>query len=59
MVRLYRKLTGIKCDVPMNVSMHDFVVTPQPLDKLLKFCDKVNFGGGVRQRIEKYRNSSD
>jgi len=59
LIRMFHEITLINCDVPMNVSMHDFVVTPQSLDKLLKFCDKVNFGSGVRHRIEKYSNNSD
>jgi hypothetical protein len=59
LIRMFREITLINCDVPMNVSMHDFAVTPQPLDKLLSFCDRVNFGSGVRHRIEKYRNNSD
>jgi DNA polymerase-1 len=54
LIRMFQEITLIKCDVPMSVSVQDFVVTPQPLHKLLEFCDRVNFGSGVRKRIEKF-----
>lgn len=54
LVRMFRRITLIDCDVPMDVSVGDFAVTPQPLDQLFMFCDELNFGTGIRHRIEKY-----
>lgn len=59
LVRMFREITLIKCDVPMDVSVGDFILTPQPLDQLFDFCDRMNFGTGIRRRIENYRNDSD
>lgn len=58
LVRMFREITLINCEVPLDVNSDDFAVTPQPLDKLFEFCDEMNFGTGIRRRIADYCNKN-
>ena len=51
MVRLFRLITQIKCDIPIQVSLPDLEIKPRPMEHLLGFCDEMGFGDRVRQRI--------
>ncbi|HIG42343.1 MAG: 5'-3' exonuclease H3TH domain-containing protein [bacterium] len=50
-LRLYRRITGIKCDVPMEVQQDD--VHPGRVDEsaISKFCQNMGFGNRMQQRI--------
>ncbi|MBD3649573.1 MAG: hypothetical protein HUJ31_19440 [Pseudomonadales bacterium] len=51
-IRLDRRITGIKCDIPMSVKLQDLKPAPGNPDALAAFCDEMEFGGRIRHRIE-------
>ena len=50
-VKLYRRITPIKCDVPMKVRQKDLAITPADRASLDEFCDEMQFGRRLRERI--------
>ena len=51
MLRIYRQITGIKCDVPMQVTEAELALTPADKETVDAFCDEMKFGVRVRERI--------
>lgn len=52
-VEVYRRITGIKCDVPMEVRLEQLRLGPAESDDLMAFCDEMAFGNRIRDRIGK------
>ena len=50
-LRVYQKVTAIKQDVPMNAVLDDLLLKPAVQDDLSVFCDEMNFGGRLRDRM--------
>lgn len=50
-VRMFREITAIKCDIDMDVSLDDLTVEPGSRSELEAFCDRMNFGKRVRERL--------
>lgn len=50
-IRTYRRITEIKCDIPLSVRLQDLRPVPGHPDPLAKFCDEMDFGGRIRRRI--------
>jgi 5'-3' exonuclease len=48
-----RRLTGIVCDMPLEVTLDDLRRTPPDLDKLADFFDTHGFGGILRRQVER------
>lgn len=51
-VEIYRQITGIECDVPMQVELEELRRTPGARQDLVAFCDEMAFGNRIRGRIE-------
>ena len=54
MIRIYRQITGIKCDVPMDVTLEDVRLTPVRADEMTAFCEQLNFGERLHKRLLAY-----
>ena len=52
-VFLARKLTGIACDIPLQVTLHDLRRRPPNLDALHRLYDSVGFGRLLRNQAER------
>ena len=50
-IELYRRITGIACDIPINVALEDLKIESQPVENIMKFCDEMNFGKRIRDRL--------
>ena len=50
-VRMFREITRIKCDIDIAVSLQDLKPSPASSDELRSFCDAMNFGERVRDRL--------
>ena len=50
---LARQLTGIECNMPLNVEERDLARRPPNLDALNRFYDSVNFGRLLRNQAER------
>ena len=50
-IRMFREITAIKCDIEIDVSLDDLVLTPAPAPELEAFCDRMNFGKRIRERL--------
>ncbi len=51
-IELYRQVTGIYCDIPLDLSMQDVQLDPVS-EKVLAFADEMNFAQRTRSRLEK------
>jgi len=52
-IALYRRITGIECDIPLNTVLQDLTITPRPKAEINRFCDEMKFGQRIRDRVEK------
>ena len=50
-LKLYRRITPIKCDVPVQVRQKDLAITPADRAAVDAFCDEMQFGRRIRERI--------
>jgi len=50
-VRMFQEITRIKCDIDLDVSLEDVKPSPASLSELESFCDEMNFGKRVRERL--------
>jgi 5'-3' exonuclease len=50
-LQLYRRITEIYCDIPLNLQLSDLVVKPISED-IWQFCDEMKFADRTRRRIE-------
>ena len=50
-VRMFQEITRIKCDIDLDVSLEDVKPSPASLNELESFCDEMNFGKRVRERL--------
>ena len=50
-VRLYRKITGIKCDVPLDVTIDDVKVRKPDDQAIMEFCEAMGFEGHLQSRM--------
>lgn len=52
-IRMYRQITGIKCDIPIDVTLAEVKPGQPSMRGLEEFCDEMAFGGRIRERIHK------
>ena len=52
LVRTYRQITGIKCDVPMQVAESDIQLADPMVNEIADFCDQLNFTDRLRKRLQ-------
>ena len=50
-VRMFQEITRIKCDIDLQVSLEDLEPSPAIVNELEAFCDAMNFGKRVRERL--------
>jgi hypothetical protein len=50
-VRMFQEITRIKCDIDMKVSLKDLEPSPPSANELESFCEAMNFGKRVRERL--------
>ena len=50
-VRMFQEITRIKCDIDLQVSLEDLEPSPAIANELEAFCDAMNFGKRVRERL--------
>jgi len=50
-VRMFQEITRIKCDIEMEVSLEDLAPSAANVNELDAFCDEMNFGKRVRERL--------
>jgi hypothetical protein len=48
---MFQEITRIKCDIDMEVSLEDLVPSPVSANEIESFCDAMNFGKRVRERL--------
>lgn len=53
-VRLFQQITRIKCDIDMQVSLPELAAGPSDAAGLEAFCDEMNFGQRIRERLAAY-----
>ena len=51
-IALYRRITGIECDIPLNTALQDLLITTHPREEINRFCDEMKFGQRIRNRVE-------
>ena len=51
-VEMYRSITRINCDIPLDISLNDLKITPVSMDAFLDFCDRMAFGNWIRDRVK-------
>ncbi|MDG2071996.1 MAG: 5'-3' exonuclease H3TH domain-containing protein [Pseudomonadales bacterium] len=51
-IALYRQITGIECDIPLNTVLQDLTITPRSKNEINEFCDEMKFGQRIRDRVE-------
>jgi len=51
-IALYRRITGIECDIPLDTELQDLTITPCSKDEINRFCDEMKFGQRIRDRVE-------
>lgn len=56
-LKVYRQITGIKCDVPMEVSAQELALTPSDPAELAAFFDEMQFGQRIRERVAGLQSS--
>ena len=50
-VRMFQEITRIKCDIDLQVSLEDLEPSPAIVNELESFCEAMNFGKRVRERL--------
>ena len=50
-VHLYRSITAIKLEAPLAVNHNVLVPGGPDVDGILAFCDRMNFGNRIRDRV--------
>ena len=50
-IRMYREITEIYCDIEVDVSLNDLKISPVPAQEIKAFCDDMNFGARIRDRL--------
>jgi 5'-3' exonuclease len=51
-IALYRRITSIECDIPLNTVLQDLTITPRSKNEINEFCDEMKFGQRIRDRVE-------
>ncbi len=51
-IEMYRQVTAIHCEVPMDIELGDLAPSKPDAASLREFCDEMAFGQRIRQRIE-------
>jgi 5'-3' exonuclease len=52
-LRMFRQITDIHREVPMELTKEDLRLSPKSSDAVLTFCDEMQFGRRIRDRIER------
>ena len=50
-IDLYRRITGIACDIPIKVTLEDLRIKPQPIEEIMGFFDEMAFSKRIRDRL--------
>ena len=50
-IDLYRRITGIACDIPIKVTLEDLRMKPQPIEEIMGFFDEMAFSKRIRDRL--------
>ena len=50
-IDLYRRITGIACDIPIKVTLEDLRIKPQPIEEIKEFFDEMAFSKRIRDRL--------
>lgn len=50
-IRMYREITEIMCDIELDVSLDELRLSPVSTDEIQAFCDEMNLGARVRDRL--------
>ena len=50
-IDLYRRITGIACDIPIKVTLEDLRIKPQPIEEIMEFFDEMAFSKRIRDRL--------
>ena len=50
-IDLYRRITGIACDIPIKVTLEDLRINPQPIEEIMEFFDEMAFSKRIRDRL--------
>jgi len=50
-IRMFRKITSIKCDIELTISLKDVEPSSGDLSRLWRFCDEMGFGQRIRRRL--------
>jgi len=51
LIRMYRSITGIHCDIEIDLSLDDLTLSRVAAVDMATFCEEMNFGQRVRQRL--------
>jgi len=51
LIRMYRSITGIHCDIEIDLSLDDLTLSRVDDVDMATFCEEMNFGQRVRQRL--------
>jgi len=51
LIRMYRSITGIHCDIEIDLSLDDLTLSRVDAVDMATFCEEMNFGQRVRQRL--------
>lgn len=52
-IRIFRKITGIQCDIDLDVKLKDLKRSAAKRKRIDKFCDEMRFGSGIRNKLDK------
>ena len=52
-IMLYRQITDIFCDIPINITLKNLRFSPVSNEKALAFCDEMIFPAKLKKRIER------
>lgn len=55
-VRIFQQITRIKCDIDMVVQLEDLTPGSAPAAELTAFCEEMNFGNKLRERLAALAN---
>ena len=51
LIRMYRSITGIHCDIEVDLNLDDLMLSCIDVDEMAAFCEEMNFGQRVRERL--------
>ena len=52
-IMLYRKITNIFCDIPINITLNNLRFSPVSNEKVLAFCDEMILPAKLKKRVER------